>query len=790
MAQLTKGQVLVDLKSKLSGKGFVIPKIILIKYTDWIADKNKCLFEIKKTFGNKNLILRSSFTDEDLSGNSQAGAYESVLNVNISKIDNLICGFEKVFDSYLKRNNDIEIQEIIIQEMINDTSISGVVLTHELNTGAPYYVINYDDQTGLTNTVTSGEGNYSNKTLYIHRDSINSLRSERFSLLVKAIKELEAILKTEFIDLEFAIKSDLKLFLFQARPISTKSNWNRGIAKKINQELLGIENFVKKKFSTQNNISSHPTVLGQMPDWNPAEMIGRVPRALSFSLYSTLITNKAWRDARKIMKYNIPDGQPLMLSIAGQPFIDTRLSFLSFLPSDLPKSMVDKICNKCIDRLKRNPELHDKIEFEIAITSFTFDIDEKIQDLFGDIITEKEAEILKKSFQRLTHKLIIGNDKGSISDALKKIKFLESIDLNIDISNFSSLQKMIENCIEYGTIPFSILARHGFIARSLMLSLIKKGICTKEDIYNFQASISTVASELVESIKLLQTNKISSSEFMKLYGHLRPGTYDILSPRYDQIDNFPNKSGYNQNPKIKYSKFNLTEKQRKSIDELLEKEKMLGIDSYSLFEYFESAISGREYGKFIFTRSVSAILELIANFGDNHGLSREEMSHIPISSLLEINLNSISESLEQHLRSISEENYKKHVVSNAIRLPQILYDEAGIYIVPFQVSQPNFVTDKNITGEVFVLNARNTKAILKDKIVLIENADPGFDWIFSQSIAGLVTKYGGANSHMAIRCAEFEIPAAIGCGEQRFESFLFTERLNLNCSAGLITFVN
>ena len=43
---------------------------------------------------------------------------------------------------------------------------------------------------------------------------------------------------------------------------------------------------------------------------------------------------------------------------------------------------------------------------------------------------------------------------------------------------------------------------------------------------------------------------------------------------------------------------------------------------------------------------------------------------------------------------------------------------------------------------------------------------------------------------MAIRCAEFEIPAAIGCGEQRFESFLFTERLNLNCSAGLITFVN
>ena len=61
---------------------------------------------------------------------------------------------------------------------------------------------------------------------------------------------------------------------------------------------------------------------------------------------------------------------------------------------------------------------------------------------------------------------------------------------------------------------------------------------------------------------------------------------------------------------------------------------------------------------------------------------------------------------------------------------------------------------------------------LCDKIVIIEGADPGFDWIFSQKIAGLITKYGGANSHMAIRCAEFSIPAAIGCGEQPFEKII------------------
>jgi phosphoenolpyruvate-protein kinase (PTS system EI component) len=75
---------------------------------------------------------------------------------------------------------------------------------------------------------------------------------------------------------------------------------------------------------------------------------------------------------------------------------------------------------------------------------------------------------------------------------------------------------------------------------------------------------------------------------------------------------------------------------------------------------------------------------------------------------------------------------------------------------------------------------------LSGKIILIENADPGFDWIFSQPIAGLITKYGGANSHMAIRCAEFGIPAAIGCGEQRFESLLDASQILLDCAAGLI----
>ena len=163
------------------------------------------------------------------------------------------------------------------------------------------------------------------------------------------------------------------------------------------------------------------------------------------------------------------------------------------------------------------------------------------------------------------------------------------------------------------------------------------------------------------------------------------------------------------------------------------------------------------------------------------------MSHVPVGPLLDVALCSADASVEERLRAIAEREAERHAITSAIRLPQVLFDEAGVHVVPFQVSQPNFITGLKVTADLVFLDAHQAAPVLEGCIVLIENADPGYDWIFAQRIAGLVTKYGGANSHMAIRCAEFGIPAAIGCGEQRFEAFLSASRLCLDCSTGLIT---
>ena len=76
---------------------------------------------------------------------------------------------------------------------------------------------------------------------------------------------------------------------------------------------------------------------------------------------------------------------------------------------------------------------------------------------------------------------------------------------------------------------------------------------------------------------------------------------------------------------------------------------------------------------------------------------------------------------------------------------------------------------------------------ISNKIVLLEKADPGFDWIFSKNISGLITKFGGAASHMAIRCAEFGIPAAIGCGDILYNRLKTAKVVDLDCKNKLLT---
>lgn len=785
----SKGNLLLFLISKV--KLFKIPKLLVFNVSIFKKKYSNVLRNIKSEFKDSNIAIRSSASDEDLELNSSAGTYDTVLNIPLKKLNKVKAAITKVVNSYEKKRLLLKNDHVIIQKMIKNVNMSGVIFTHDLNTGAPYYVINYDDQSGLTDTVTSGTTEYSNRTLYVHRKSINKIKSKRFSILLKAVEELEKIMNSQFLDIEFIIDKNFVPYLLQVRKITTTSKWHLIDEKKINKTLKLLDYSISKKFKKIKGVYGKTTIFGQMPDWNPIEIIGRTPRALSLSLYQTLITNHAWRKARNIMGYSTPKNKKLITVLAGQPFIDTRLSFHSFLPRKIPAKISEKLVNVALERLAKLPHLHDKIEFDVSITTFSFDIEKKMKNLIGNSLSKNEKNIFKMYHLNQTKNLVKGTTSGSLKDALNKIESLKKKQIKIKnikkLSNITLLPKMISDCIHYGTIPFAILARHGFIARTILLSLQNVGIIKNENIESFMKSIQTVASEYVRDINALHQKKINKPSFDKIYGHLRPGTYDIMSLRYDQMSYLFNDI-LKKNSNKKNKKYDFSIKIKHQINKLLKKNGFVDFDSNDLLKYIKDAIIAREYSKFIFTRSVSDILEIISNYAKKNGISKDQISHVDLNSILSVLKNNSNN--KKKLLKIFSLNEKKYKISTLVRLPQVLTNKAGVYVVPFQVSHPNFITEKEVSAEVLIIKSKFIKKSLKDKIIIVESADPGFDWIFSHKIKGLITKYGGVNSHMAIRCAEFDLPAAIGCGEQRFEKIIKSKKINLDCANGMINFIH
>ena len=130
----------------------------------------------------------------------------------------------------------------------------------------------------------------------------------------------------------------------------------------------------------------------------------------------------------------------------------------------------------------------------------------------------------------------------------------------------------------------------------------------------------------------------------------------------------------------------------KKIDLALENIGWDDLNSDSLLNYCAEAIRAREYSKFVFTKSVSDMLELIADQGALIGLSREILSFLRIDEVILDNreMSSKKDELINTYRNRSME----YELDAAIRLPMILHDAEGAYVIPFQVSQPNFVTNK------------------------------------------------------------------------------------------------
>jgi len=182
---------------------------------------------------------------------------------------------------------------------------------------------------------------------------------------------LEATIGWNFLDIEFAIDNKNKIHLLQARPLIVKTK-KRDSLNEISESLEKLDKKIIKLRKRHHDLLGDDTAFGIMPDWNPAEMIGINPRPLAYSLYKELITDSVWSKNRKSLGFRDVTSNPLMKLFLGKPYIDMRVDFNSWIPSDLESKTGEKLVNYYMEKLKSNLNNHDKIEFNIVFTCYTF----------------------------------------------------------------------------------------------------------------------------------------------------------------------------------------------------------------------------------------------------------------------------------------------------------------------------------------------------------------------------------------------------------------------------------
>ena len=487
----TKAETLARLQGQLK-KAIVLPqfRFTVAQWLDAKRDIN-CL-EGTPDWIYTNVIVRSSGQAEDSSKESLAGHFVSIANVKGT--DALAKAITEVANSLSIEPSD---DQIFIQPMLENVQVSGVAFSRDPSNSGHYYVLNYDDQSGETNTVTDGSTN-ALQTCYFAKHVRHELQGWQHDLLA-LLQELEMLLQTDAIDIEFAVNQQNELVLLQVRPLIIHET-QALTAEQHQQALRLIQDKVESLSRPHPYLCGKRSVYGIMPDWNPAEIIGVRPRPLALSLYKELITDNIWAYQRHNYGYRNLRSFPLLISFQGLPYIDVRVSFNSFIPHDVEESLAEKLVNHYVNRLVENPTHHDKVEFEIIYSCYTLDLPKRLEKLLEFGFCRDDCQALEQSLRKLTNKIIHGQE-GLWKKDIQKLDKLETRQNDILSSNLNPTEKiywLIEDCKRYGTLPFAGLARAGFIAVQLLRSLVDTGILTESDYISFLNSLSTVSSGLSE----------------------------------------------------------------------------------------------------------------------------------------------------------------------------------------------------------------------------------------------------------------------------------------------------
>ena len=742
-----------------------IPKYLYFNFGSFLKNKDKIISEIQKKLKNKIIVRSASFNEDN--NTSNAGKFLSIPNINLEDYKKIESSITLVFKSYGKNQKN---HYVLVQEYIQNAEKVGVIFTADPRNGSPFRTINFNDS-NHTELITSGKSN--GKIIYYFKHVSKSKLPKKVQYIETLIKKLEAKFPKIFLDIEFLILKK-SIYVLQVRKLNTKKNPFIDFKKSLND----LAKKITKMTTEKSHLIGEDRYFSTMTDWNPAEIIGLKPKPLAISLYQSLITNEVWAESRVSLGYKDVTKIPLLYSFLGTPYIDLKTDINSFLISNLSDEIQTKLLKFYFKKFKQSPHFfYDKIESNLVINCISLDKNKYIEILKNSQLKKRDREIVIKKYTDLTVNLIF-----KLEENINKYKHGESLFKKLKTTKNSTINKiyLIHNiCKNYGTLPFANLARMGFVAVEFLNSFENLKIISSGEKKHFLETIKSVSFEMSKDLSK------SKSKFLNKYGHLRPNTYEISTPSY--LENYKNYFKKIKPITKRPKKFIFSNIQKNKINKLLKNNDFKKINANLLINFIENSIYERESSKLFFTKIVDELFNQLKNLFKRIGLKEKDLQYLNIKKILDLYEQYSHEDIIKDLKKDILTNKETYNFNQNFNLPNIILNKDDIYMFEEEKASPTFVTKKIISSKFININKMTKKLNLDDKIVCIENADPGYDFIFNYKINGLITAFGGPNSHMSIRCNEFSLPAAIGIGEKKFQQLVKNNSLYLNCEKKMIS---
>ena len=181
----------------------------------------------------------------------------------------------------------------------------------------------------------------------------------------------------------------------------------------------------------------------------------------------------------------------------------------------------------------------------------------------------------------------------------------------------------------------------------------------------------------------------SREDFLTRYGHLRPGTYEITSLRYDERDDL----FHDQAPQLAHSTtpvFSMNEDECTAIDGLLRECGLDVLNSRQLLAYAARAIAAREQIKFIFSEHCPMRSPTWCP-GVRKSACRVKISFLDWASIESSLTVPPMDFLDRHYLAQVAASRIQMEAAHEFKLAHIIFSVRDIYVATLNRSIPNFV---------------------------------------------------------------------------------------------------